>query len=481
MAILPVAIPDCQFHNGKFFPHAKEGFLSPKAGHNTVPRDRPVQHGIFDFDGKQGGPGPLPGPSQRQDQKVYTVSEVTRIIKERLVTEPDLQRMLITGEVFEVSIPSSGHIYFSLKDAEAVIKCVMWRSRTEGLTFKLEPGMKVVAYGSIGVYERSGNYQVYVDRLQPEGLGALYLAFERLRKKLEAEGLFDEARKRPIPKFPTVVGLVTSPTGAAIQDIIRVSTSRWPAARILLAPASVQGGTAAQEIIQAIGLLNEAAEQEGIDVIIVARGGGSPEDLAAFNDEALARAIIASKIPIVTGIGHEVDRTIADYVADRYAATPSQAAELVFPDAREQRAHVQDLISGIASRTKAIIVRRRERLDLLMARRALARPKELVDLHRQALDDITSSLTEAIKHRIEASRHALALASRALASLDPTAILGRGYSITLDGQGQVVKDPEQVNVGEGIKVIVHRGEVDARVEARRRKAEGEHKGTGDRS
>jgi exodeoxyribonuclease VII large subunit len=351
----------------------------------------------------------------------------------------------------------------------------MWKSRTEGLTFKLEPGMKVVAYGSIGVYERSGNYQIYVDRLQPEGLGALHLAFERLRKKLEAEGLFDEARKRPIPKFPTVVGLVTSPTGAAIQDIIRVSTSRWPAARILLAPASVQGDLAAQEVIQAIGLLNEAAEQEGIDVIIVARGGGSPEDLAAFNDEALARAIVASNVPIVTGIGHEVDRTIADYVADKYAATPSQAAELVFPDAREQRAHVHDLISGMASRTKAIIVRRRERLDLLMASRALARPQELVDRQRQVIDDVTGSLNEAIGHHIEGSRHALALASTALASLDPTAILGRGYSIALDGQGRVVKDPEQVNIGEGIKVIVHKGEVEARVESRRRKAEGDHK------
>jgi exodeoxyribonuclease VII large subunit len=430
-----------------------------------VGNDKQVQQGLYDFaDGKRANISPAKG------QKPLTVSEVTRLIKDRLTSEPGLKNIYLVGEVYDVKVPSSGHIYFSLKDAEAVIHCVMWRSRADGLAFKLEPGIKVVAFGSIGLYEHSGQYQIYVDRLQQEGLGALHQAFERLRKKLEAEGLFDEARKRPIPRFPRVVGLVTSQTGAAIQDIIRVSTSRWPAASILLAPASVQGASAPQELIHALDLLNGVAQVERIDVIIVARGGGSPEDLAAFNDEALARAIAASKVPVVTGIGHEVDRTIADYVADKYAATPSQAAEKVFPDARELKARVRDLISLAASRTRAIVLLRRDRHGLLMASRAMSRPMDIIEQHRQTLDDSTEALKDVAKAIIEGHRHKLALDSRALGSLDPRAILGRGYSITMDGQGQVIKDPEQVKVGDGIKVMVHMGEMDARVEARRRKA-----------
>jgi len=430
-----------------------------------VSNDKQVQQGIYDFGDGKGAKAP-----QAKEKKPLTVSEVTKIIKDRLMGEPGLKNVYIVGEVFEVSVPSSGHIYFSLKDADAVIRCVMWRSRAGSLTFKLEPGLKVVAFGSIGLYERSGQYQISVDRLQQEGLGALHQAFERLRKKLEAEGLFDDARKRPIPKFPRVVGLVTSRTGAAIQDIVRVSTTRWPAANLLLSQASVQGDSAPQELIHALELLNRVAQAEHIDVIIVARGGGSPEDLAAFNDEALARAIAASGVPVVTGIGHEVDRTIADYVADKYAATPSQAAETVFQDARDIRARVRAMISTVASRARATVARRREKLGLLMVSGAMSRPMDIVEQYRQALDDSTEALKDATRAIIEGDRHKLALAQRALASLDPRAILGRGYSITMDGQGRVVKDPEQVKVGDGIKVMVHMGEMDARVEARRRKA-----------
>ena len=432
-----------------------------------MPDNGPIQPGLFSFDGKD-----PPPPSGKSPDKVapkpYSVSDITRMVKDLLVKEPSLQRLLVVGEVYEVSIPSSGHIYFSLKDSESVLKCVMWKSRTGRLDFKLEPGMKVQAYGSITVYERSGQYQLTVERLQPEGLGAFYLAFEKLRKKLEAEGLFAEERKKPLPKFPKVVGLVTSPTGAAIQDILRVSRTRWPDTRILLAPASVQGEAAPRDVIAGIELLNKVAPTEGINVIIVARGGGSPEDLAAFNDEALARAIAASKVPIITGIGHEVDRTIADYVADRYAATPSQAAEIVFPDAHELLTHVQDLMMVLSTRTKGLIRQRREKLRLLMASRPLSRPTELIEELRQVLDDVTSSLTDAMARSLDNKRHALALSTTALSSLDPKTILGRGYSISLDEKGQVIKDPEQVTPGDRIKVLVHKGEIGAKVETRKR-------------
>jgi exodeoxyribonuclease VII large subunit len=432
-----------------------------------VTDNRPVQQGLFSFDGKDAGPPP--GKSaDKVAPKVYSVSEITGMVKDLLVRAPTLQRLLVVGEVYEVAIPSSGHIYFSLKDADSILRCVMWKSRTERLEFKLEPGMKVQAYGSINVYERSGQYNLIVERLQPEGLGALFIAFEKLRKKLEAEGLFAEARKRPIPKFPKVVGLVTSPTGAAIQDILRVSRTRWPNTKILLAPASVQGDAAPREVIAGLALLNKVAAQENINVIIIARGGGSPEDLAAFNDEAMARAIAASGIPVVTGIGHEVDRTIADYVADKYAATPSQAAELVFPDAHEQLTHVQDLMMVLSTRTKGLIRQNRERLHMLMASRALSRPTELIVELRQVIDDISISLTKALSRSIENKRHSLALSTTALASLDPKTILGRGYSISLDDKGLVIKDPEQLSVGDRIKVLVHKGEIDAKVEARKR-------------
>jgi exodeoxyribonuclease VII large subunit len=436
-------------------------------GPNIVPENRLIQQGLYSFDGKDAS-APSGKPADKIAPKVYSVSEITWMVKDLLVKEPSLQRILVVGEVYEVTMPSSGHLYFSLKDSESVLRCVMWKSRTDRLEFKLEPGMKVQAYGSINVYERSGQYNLMVERLQPEGLGALHQAFEKLRKKLEAEGLFAEARKRPIPKFPKVVGLVTSPTGAAIQDILRVSKTRWPNARILLAPASVQGEAAPRDVMAGLALLNKVAAKENINVIIIARGGGSPEDLAAFNDEALARAIAASAVPIITGIGHEVDRTIADYVADRYAATPSQAAEIVFPDAHEQLTHIQDLIMVLSSRTKGLIRQRREKLRLLMASRAISRPTELIEELRQILDEITGSLTEALSRNIEGKRHSLALSSTALASLDPKTILGRGYSISLDNKGQIIKDPEQLTVGDRIKVLVHKGEIDAKVEARKR-------------
>jgi exodeoxyribonuclease VII large subunit len=450
-----------------------ERFLTDYHGPNIVPDNRPIQQGLFSFDGKDGGP-PAGKSAGKVAQKVYSVSEITGMVKDQLVKEPSLQRLLVVGEVYEVTIPSSGHVYFSLKDTESVLRCVMFKSRTDRLEFKLEPGMKVQAFGSINVYERSGQYQLIVERLQREGLGALFLAFEKLRKKLEAEGLFAEARKRPIPKFPKVVGLVTSPTGAAIQDILRVSKTRWPGARILLAPASVQGEAAPREVIAALALLNKVAAQENINVIIVARGGGSPEDLAAFNDEAMARAIAASSIPVVTGIGHEVDRTIADYVADKYAATPSQAAEIVFPDAHEQLTHVQDLMMILSSRTKGLIRQRREKLQMLKSSRALSRPTELIEELRQVLDDISASLNQALSRSIEHKRHSLALASTALGSLDPKTILGRGYSISLDESGQVIKDPEQLQVGDRFKVLVHKGEIDAKVEKKKRTSSNEN-------
>jgi exodeoxyribonuclease VII large subunit len=394
-----------------------------------------------------------------------TVSEVTRRIKALLLKDSGLQDLYIVGEVSDSRPSGTGHIYFNLKDRGAVISCVMWRSRAVSLKFKLEDGLKVIVKGSIGLYEKSGRYQVHVDTLRPEGMGALHLAFEQLRKRLEAEGLFQEARKRPIPPYPSKVGVVTSPTGAALQDIIRVATKRWPLSHIIVSPASVQGDASAYELVHAIHNLNSMAE---VDVMIVSRGGGSLEDLWSFNEEVVARAIAGSDIPVVTGIGHEVDRTIADYVADLAAATPSQAAELVFPDAHELKARLDNMDSLLASRLRSLVRYSRERLNLLKRSRALTRPRDIVDQLRQSLDDTIEAMSGAMSSLVQRKRQGLAVTTASLSPLDPRAILARGYSITMDKDDRVVKDPEMVQEGDIVRILVHRGEITGRVESRRR-------------
>jgi len=261
------------------------------------------------------------------EEKIYTVSELTREIKQ--VLETGFPCLWVEGEISNFKRHSSGHLYFTLKDENSQIRCAMWRYRANDLIFRPEDGMKVLVQGNLQVYEPGGYYQIIVQQVQPAGVGELQLAFEQLKKKLYAEGLFDEAHKKPIPIFPERIGVITSPTGAAIRDIISVITRRFPIAQIILAPVRVQGPGAKEEIVQAIQDFNEFGE---VDVLIVGRGGGSLEDLWAFNEEVVARAIFTSKIPIISAVGHEIDFSISDFVADRRAPTPSAAAEMAVPD-----------------------------------------------------------------------------------------------------------------------------------------------------
>jgi exodeoxyribonuclease VII large subunit len=273
---------------------------------------------------------------EKERQHIYSVQEVTSYIRHRLDEDSVLSDVYVKGELSNLSQPTSGHLYFTLKDKFSELRCVMFRDKNRGLKFTPEDGMSVILRGHISVYERRGSYQLYVDELQAEGIGALYLAFEQLKKKLKGEGLFDSKYKKPIPSFPRKIGIITSPTGAAIRDMLNITKRRFPHVHILVAPVAVQGEEAPGQIVNAIRLMNRVNEERmKIDVLVLGRGGGSIEELWAFNEEAVAREIFTSKIPVISAVGHETDFTIADFVADRRAATPSEAAELAVPDKRE--------------------------------------------------------------------------------------------------------------------------------------------------
>ncbi|MBC7188215.1 MAG: exodeoxyribonuclease VII large subunit [Calditrichaeota bacterium] len=390
---------------------------------------------------------------------MYTVSELTREIK--VLLETTIPVVWVEGEVSNFKLHTSGHMYFSLKDENAQIAAVMWRGRNAGLRFIPEDGMKVLVQGRVTVYEKRGNYQLDVLRLQPAGVGELQLAFEQLKNRLRQEGLFAEERKRPIPRFPERVGIVTSATGAALQDILNISRRRLPGIELILRPVLVQGEGAAEDIARAIAEFNEYGQ---VDVIIVGRGGGSLEDLWAFNEEIVARAIYASRIPVVSAVGHEVDFTIADFVADLRAPTPSAAAELVVPDrqqlAQNLRAHIARAYQAIASQ----LSRGRERLNAVRASYGFRRPEDIVHQHQQRLDDVTRMLSTSISHLLALSRQRQQGLAMRLESLGPQAVLARGYAICfrLDS-GEVVRTGAQVAEGEAVGVQLFRGRIAAQV------------------
>ncbi len=357
-------------------------------------------------------------------QKIYSVREVTRMVK--TLIEQHIGSLWVRGEISNFKAHSSGHLYFSLKDEFSQLACVMFRDARKKLDFKPEDGMAVNAYGRLGVYEKQGAYQLYVYRMQPEGIGELALKFEALKKKLSSEGLFDESHKKALPQFPLTIGVVTASTGAAIQDIINILRRRAPYVQVILKPVRVQGERAAAEIVEAIEAFNAFRK---VDLLIVGRGGGSIEDLWAFNEEIVARAIFASSIPIVSAVGHEIDFTIADFVADLRAPTPSAAAELSVKDMDELLEAVETHV-GLCQRLVATsLQQKRERLEHLMKRYGIARVIDMINQKCQTVDDYSRRFSTSLSHSFSLREHAFDGLSKRLAGLDPSAVLQRGYSI----------------------------------------------------
>jgi len=391
-------------------------------------------------------------------KKVYSISELTREIRSLL--EGNFPSVWVEGEVSNLRRPSAGHLYFTLKDEFSQIRAVLFRGRQERMKFTLENGMAVVCLGSVSVYEPKGDYQIIVEYIEPKGIGALQLAFEQLKEKLKKEGFFDQERKRPLPFLPQRIGLVTSPTGAAIRDILNVVTRRFANVHILLYPSRVQGEGAANEIAEGIRRLNEL---DGIDVIIAARGGGSLEDLWAFNEESVARAIFASRVPVISAVGHETDYTISDFVADVRAPTPSAAAELVVQRkedlVREVEALGHSLLRAVTVRLAVM------RGSVEKAIKGLRDPLEKLRSQTARLIEAKRALDTAIGHFIEILRKEFEKAMEKLDTLSPLSILKRGYSITFRlPDMDIIKDAGSVERGDAVRVKVHRGEMKCTVD-----------------
>jgi exodeoxyribonuclease VII large subunit len=399
---------------------------------------------------------------------VYTVSALTTELKTLLETTYPV--LWVEGEVSNFKHHASGHMYFTLKDATSQIRAVMFRAANRTLKFRPGDGLAVQVRASLGIYERRGEYQLYVEHMEPKGLGALQLAFEQLKARLAAEGLFDEARKREIPRLPRRIGIVTSPSGAAIQDMLNIIDRRFASVEILIYPARVQGEGAAEEIVAGIAALNARGD---LDVMIVGRGGGSIEDLWAFNEEIVARAIAASKVPVISAVGHETDFTIADFVADLRAPTPSAAAELVVAHKAELAQRLDDLTSRLDSALLHRVSAGRQRLTFLGRHLALLNPVEQVRRQRERVAVAAETLRGALRTRLKLWEGELRALVGKLESLSPLAILGRGYSITrLLPDLRVVKDAASVRPGEAVSILLHRGSLACRVEERTLPAEG---------
>jgi exodeoxyribonuclease VII large subunit len=390
-------------------------------------------------------------------QTAYTVSAVADYLKVRLESDPRLADLTVVGEVSGYRNPSSGHHYFALRDEQSVIRCVMFRSGRGGQF--LDDGTQVIAHGRISIYTARGDLQFYIDQVEPDGVGALQKAYEEMKKRLEAEGLFEQGRKRALPELPARIAVITSPTGAVIQDIINVLSRRYPLAELILIPTSVQGEKAAPEIVQAFQALNA---MDDIDVAIVARGGGSLEDLWSFNEEIVARAIFASNVPVISAVGHETDTTIADYVADRRAPTPSAAAEVVAPDVRDLGGYVE----GFTSRIDEIIGRTvrdsRSQFELAVDRMNMRVPDTAQP--RQRIDDLLTRARLAGQHLVESSKQRLATVEASLNALGPAKILRRGYTITRLADGSAATSAGEFAAGDKLGVTFADGSVETTVD-----------------
>lgn len=398
-----------------------------------------------------------------KERQALSVTQVNLYIKEVIARDDILCDILVKGELSNFKAHSSGHMYMSLKDESGVMRAVMFRSAAAKLAFKPQNGMKVIAHGRISVYERDGQYQLYIDDMQQEGQGDLYAAFEQLKIKLAAEGLFDSAHKKTLPKYPKRVGVVTAPTGAAIRDIINVLTRRFSYADIVLYPVLVQGENSAASIVSAIEYFNET---NLADVLIVGRGGGSIEDLWSFNEEIVARAIYNSNIPIVSAVGHEIDFTISDFVADLRAPTPSAAAELVVPSQTELVEKFNNVYRRIFQQATRVIEGGRMRVGAVCDRPAFKNPVRWIDDQRQRIDSIEFMLEAAYKNASGEKKRRLAECAARLDALSPLGTLGRGYSVSKDSNGNIIKSVLQVKGGDEIRVRVSDGEFSANVVSR---------------
>jgi exodeoxyribonuclease VII large subunit len=387
-----------------------------------------------------------------------SVSEVTARVKEVIACDDLLADVRVAGEVSNLSRPASGHLYFTLKDEGAQLRCVMWRSYAARLSRLPRNGDAVIARGRIDVYERDGVYQLYVEALVGQGIGDLNAEFERLKQKLQAEGLFDAARKRPLPRFPRALGIVTSPTGAALQDILNVLRRRYPLLEVYLSPTLVQGEDAPEQIVRAIQRLNDAG---CCDVILVARGGGSLEELWAFNDERVVRAIAASPTPVVSGIGHEIDYTLADFAADVRAPTPSAAAEIITPDINDLRLQVDAMSLTLTETMQARLTRARAGLSTLQRALRLLSPFNQLARQRERLDEARTRLAAALAHRLAVLRLRLDGLRARLEGVGPLATLARGYAIVRDADGRTVRSVRAVQRGARLQITVADGSFDA--------------------
>lgn len=395
-----------------------------------------------------------------QERKVYSVSEITRGI--RLLLEDSFHKVWIEGEVSNFTMHSSGHCYFSLKDAESVLACVLFKNSAYKLKFKIKDGMSLVCLGRISVYNKRGQYQLYVEEIEPKGIGSLQLAFTQLKERLAKEGLFDSAHKVPIPYLPERIGIVTSPTGAAIRDMLHILERRFPNMHIIIYPSRVQGAGAAEEIkegIEAFNLLKNA------DVIIIGRGGGSLEDIWAFNEEAVARAVYNSDIPVISAVGHEIDYTIADFAADLRAPTPSAAAELVVGKKDDFIQNIEGLKQRLKAALAGSIEMLKKHLDGIMQRYAFKQPRFLIEQYQQRIDEQTRTLSQGLLHFVEMKKEKVSGIAGRLKALSPTAILSRGYSITMAyPEGAVIKDASDIKKGRRLKTRLAKGEIVSRVE-----------------
>ena len=394
------------------------------------------------------------------EPKIFTVGQINRYIRNLLENDFILSSLLVKGEISNFKAHSSGHLYFTLKDASGALSCVMFRQDAAGLPFEPENGMQVVVYGHISLYEKTGQYQLYAEFMEPLGIGALQVAFEQLKEKLAAEGLFDGDFKREIPKNPSCIAVITSPTGAAVRDILQIVKRRDPNVKVAIFPTLVQGEQAAADIVRSLKLVNEWGKA---DVIILGRGGGSMEDLWAFNDEDVARTIYASEIPVISAVGHEPDVTIADFVADLRAATPSNAAELAVPDQNECYGWLEQMEGRLTGAMGRRLERARRELEQAGRCRALQDPMNYINDRRMLLDYQRDRLAHGLTGAMGRERERFARLAAALDALSPLKVLGRGYAIPQRSDGAVLRSAKEAMPGETLRLRMTDGKVSCKV------------------
>ncbi len=398
------------------------------------------------------------------EQMIFSVSEANNFIKALLDAVPQLQTIFVRGEISNYKCYPSGHHYFTLKDEGSALRCVMFRGMAAKLRFRPENGMKVVAFGRIGVFPRDGGYQLYCSDLSVQGVGDLHVAFEQLKEALGKEGLFDPAHKKPLPKYPRRIAIITSSAGAAVHDMLRILKARWPMSEVVLLPVRVQGAEAPAEIA---GALRYANKWKVADLIITGRGGGSIEDLWAFNDERVARAIYASDLPVISAVGHEPDVTISDFVADARASTPSNAAEIAVPEQKELRRRLDTLSARMEQSAQKRVKALRERCEALARSRVLRDPMAFIDDKRLLLDYTQRKLSALAQAQTAQRAQRFASLAASLDALSPLKVLGRGYAVARDENGTILRAAEEASVGEKIEVLLGQGSLMCTVDEQR--------------